>query len=143
MLLPRSYCWTPAQRWLIVGVVVFALAAFGALVYTYERHHPGPGESALYGTWQVPNFWFDNPVYLQLSPDQTFSIGSVFEGKWSPFTTGRWYAGGPNIYLRFSADGIGERRPLILHIVDIRPNEFRVRMSRYGEVLTYRRAPII
>ena len=37
-------------------------------------------------------------------------------------------------------DDIGKRRPLILHIVDIRPNELRVCMSRDGDVLTYRRA---
>jgi hypothetical protein len=85
-------------------------------------------------------------LFLQASLPRTGrkrSLGSVFEGKWNPFATGRWYAGGPNIYLRFSADDIGERRPLILHIVDIRPNEFHVRISRDGEVLTYRRVRII
>jgi hypothetical protein len=83
------------------------------------------------------------PTSVTTADREKRSLGSVFEGKWNPFATGRWYAGGPNIYLRFSADDIGERRPLILHIVDIRPNEFHVRISRDGEVLTYRRVRII
>jgi hypothetical protein len=140
MLFPHTHAWTPIQRWFVVAAGIAVLILFSALVYSYERYYRGPGESALYGTWQVPDFPSDEPVYFQFNPDQTFSMCSVFEGKLSPFTTGRWYAGGPNIYLRFSADGIREARPLILHIVDIQAEEFRVRYSRDGRVVTYRRA---
>jgi hypothetical protein len=52
----------------------------------------------------------------------------------------QWYAGGPNIYLRFSAEDMGERRPIVLHIVDIEPNELRVRVWNDGGVITYKRA---
>jgi hypothetical protein len=140
MLIPRSHTLTATQKWLIVGAVILGIAVLSTLIYTYERYYGWPGESALYGTWQVPDIWFDDPVCLQLNPDQTFSRGGVFEGKLDPFTTGKWYAGGPNIYLRFSAGVIGVTRPLILHIADIQADEFRVRMSRHGEVLIFRRA---
>jgi hypothetical protein len=140
MLIPRSHALTATQKWLVVGAVILGAAVLSTLIYTYERYYRGLGESALYGTWQVPDVWFDDPVYLQLNPGQTFSMGGVFEGKLNPLATGKWYAGGPNIYLRFSADVMGERRPLILHIADIQADEFRVRTRRDGEVLIFRRA---
>ncbi len=55
------------------------------------------------------------------------------------FAAGRWYAGGPNIYVRFSAEVMGESRAQIWQIVDIAPDMFRVRLYRDGPVYVYKR----
>jgi hypothetical protein len=54
--------------------------------------------------------------------------------------SGRWYAGGSNIYLRVTEDAQNTeaRRPLILHLVDIKPNELRVRIWR-DDVQSFKR----
>lgn len=130
MLFPRSHAWTPLQRWLIIAAAASALLLFSALVCGYERYYRGPGEEAIYGTWEVRDFPLDEPVYFQFNADQTFSMCSVFEGKLDPFTIGKWYAGGPNIYLRFTDETMKGRRPLIVHIVGISQNEIRIRWSR-------------
>ena len=139
MLLPRTHAWTPAQRWLIIALVASALVSVGALVYSYERYHRGPSETVLYGTWQVPLEGVDD-VYLQFNPDWTFSVLSLFEGEATPFLKGRWYAGGSNIYLRYTegSEELEARRPVIWHIVDIEPNELSIRMWR-NDVRRYKR----
>ena len=126
MLLPPSHAWTPVQKRLITATIVLAVVSVGALVYGYERYHRGPSESILYGTWQFP--LGEHDAYFQFNPDQTFSLLNLFEGQVNTLMKGRWYAGGPNIYLRFSAEDLGQRRPIILHILNIEPNELRVRM---------------
>src|ERR1700730_10225269 len=94
-------------------------------------------ESALYGTWQEPGGEPDEPTYYQFKPDHTFSI--LGKDGQAVGISGRWYAGGPNIYLRFPAEVIGESRPIIWHIVDISPNEIAIRVWRKGGVIHYRR----
>jgi hypothetical protein len=42
MLYPRSYAWTPLQKCIIATGVLLALAAFGSVVYVYERDYRGP-----------------------------------------------------------------------------------------------------
>jgi hypothetical protein len=135
MLLPRTHAWTPIQRWLIIVVVAAALVAAGTLVYNYERYHRGPSESVLYGTWQL-----GGDYYLQLDPGGKFSELSLFEGETTFVMSGRWYAGGSNIYLRVTEDAqnTAARRPLILHLVDIKPNELRVRIWR-DDVQSFKR----
>jgi hypothetical protein len=135
MLLPRTHAWTPKQRWLIIVVVATALVSFGTLVYSYERYHRGPSETVLFGTWDL-----GGDYYLQLDPGGTFLELSLFEGEATPVMKGRWYAGGSNIYLRVTEDAYNPeaRRPLILHIVDIQPNELRVRIWR-DDVQSYKR----
>jgi hypothetical protein len=129
MLLLRTHAWTPVQRWLIIAVVAAALVSAGTLVYSYERYHRGPSETVLYGTWQEGDF------YLQLDPGGTFFSGLLEGAEATPSVKGRWYAGGSNIYLRVTEDTYDTeaRRPIILHIVDIQPNEFRVRMGQRVE----------
>jgi hypothetical protein len=126
MLLPRTHAWTLKQRWLIVAVVATALVSFGKLVYSYERYHRGPSETVLYGTWDL-----GGDYYLQLDPGGAFSELRLFDGEVTVMK-GRWYAGGSNIYLRVieDAENTEARRPLIFHIVDIQPNELRVRIWR-------------
>jgi hypothetical protein len=52
MLLPRSYAWTPLQKWLIVTAAVLVVAAAAASIYYYERHYRGPSDTVFVGTWQ-------------------------------------------------------------------------------------------
>jgi hypothetical protein len=141
MLFARTHAWTTIQRWLIVALAVSALFVFSALVYIYERYYRGPGEEVLYGTWDVPDFP-DEPVYIQFNPDQTFSICGLYEGKLNACTTGRWHAGGPNIYLRFNDETMKGQRPWIAHIVEISQNEIRVRWWRDGAVATWKRVSL-
>lgn len=129
MLFPQSHFWTTRQKLLIVGGGASVLILLAALVYGYERHYRGAGEEAFYGTWQMSDFPSDEPAYFDFRADQTFSICDVFEGKLNPFITGKWYAGGPNIYLRFTDEMMEGQRPVIAHIVDISPNQIRIRWS--------------
>ena len=126
------------QKWLITGAVVLTSVSFGTLVYSYERYYRGPGENALFGTWLDPNY-ADDPMYYEFRPDHTFSIVALFSGEKSSIVDGRWYAGGKNIYLRYPAELIGKRRPIIWHIVEISRDEFSIRVWRHGRVIRYRR----
>lgn len=143
MLVPRSHPWTPRQKAGIVIAGVVALILSCGVVYVYERDYRGPSGSVFCGTWEMP--LFDDQVYLQLNPDQTFSMFGLFEGAPNPFAKGRWYAGGPNIYLRFTAENLEEAdRPWVFQIIDFQPEQFRVRfVRRYSgdaQIMTFRRA---
>jgi hypothetical protein len=111
----------------------------GTLVYAYERHYRGPGESSLYGTWVDPTWPSDGPTYLELHPDHTFAFVELSGGERTLLAEGKWYAGGPNIYFRFPAEFFGPGRPTVLHIVDISPEQFTIRFSRDGQVYRFRR----
>ena len=146
MLLPRTHTWTPAQRWLIIAVVASALVSISTLVYSYERYHRGPSDTVLYGTWKA--LLFGDFYLLEFDPDRTFSISlSSAPGRGEEVTNilkGRWYGGGSNIYLRVTEDNENPpqaRRPIILHIVDIQPNELRVRIGR--DVQSYKRVNLV
>jgi hypothetical protein len=129
MLILRTHAWTPLQKGLIMGAGIIALICLGMLVYTYERYHRGPSESAFFGVWETDGPYSDDPCdYIEFRPDQTFSVS------WSPnmdeetsFIVGRWYAGGPNIYVVVKPEWSGELyRPLVFPIMDLKPDEFRV-----------------
>ena len=58
-------------------------------------------DSALYGTWARSPGDADS-VYYQFQPDGTLN---VLDSDWKPTNIkGKWYAGGPNIYLRFPSE---------------------------------------
>ncbi|MGI9088942.1 MAG: hypothetical protein ACR2HH_14570 [Chthoniobacterales bacterium] len=59
------------------------------------------------------------------------------QGKTIAFT-GKWYAGGPNLYLRFHPES-AERALIVWRIVDVSADEFRVQAWRDGEIVTYKR----
>jgi hypothetical protein len=143
--MPRSYAWTPRQKVGIVAAGVLALILSCAAVFIYERDYRGPSGSVFCGTWEMPGF--DDQVYLQLNADQTFSMFGLFHGLPNdPFAKGQWYAGGPNLYLRFNALDFAEEpdRPWVFQIVDIQPEQFQVHFTpRYGgraQIMTFRRA---
>jgi hypothetical protein len=141
--MPHTHTWTRKQRWLIAASVLAVVGVFATVAYIYERYYRGPGEEVLYGTWEAVDFIDGDSIYFRFRPDQTFTAGGLFEGELNPFSRGRWYAGGPNIYIRFSADDM--QRPqqvIVFHIVDIKPNEVHVRLLRDGQVYTFRRATL-
>jgi hypothetical protein len=141
MLFSRSHAWTQLQKRLIVGGVLAGAILCAAGIYEYERAYRGPSESAFYGTWQIPDSVLDSAAYLEFRPDHTFFLHSsplTDEERYPPL--GKWYAGGPNLYVRFDADQMGEgTRPQIWHIVDVQPNEFRIRYFRSSTIHIYKR----
>jgi hypothetical protein len=94
-------------------------------------------ESALYGTWEEPGGQPDEVLYYRFNPNHTFDI--LGRGDTTPVTTGRWYGGGPNIYLRYAEEFQGNRRPVIWHIVEINATELSVRYWKDGGVITFKR----
>ena len=139
MLFPRSHAWTPLQRWLITAAVVLAIVSFGALVYSYEQYHRGPSESALFGTWRDTTPAMDSVAYYRFNADHTFDLLIDDMCELSVVATGRWYAGGPNIYVRFSPDVLKERQLIIWHIADISADEIRVRWTRDSAIRIWKR----
>jgi hypothetical protein len=129
------------QRWLIAAGIVLLLVALGTLVYTYERFYRGPGESAFYGTWLDPMFDSDDTQYWEFRSDHTFALVMVISGEKTSIVEGRWYAGGPNIYLRFPEDW-GPSRPTVMHIVDISPEQFTVQFPGQSRVYRFQRATL-
>jgi hypothetical protein len=131
------------QKWAVLTATALGIAALGTAVFVYERYYRGPGEDILYGDWEAVDFLAGDTIYFRFRPDQTFTAGGLFEGEFNPFSDGRWYAGGPNIYIRFSADDIrAPQRVIILHIVDIQPKEVHLRLTRDGQIYTFRRVTL-
>lgn len=126
MLLPPSHVWTSFQKRLIAAGVALGLVCLSAGVYIYERYYRGPSDRALVGTWYNPDD--SSPVLCyDFRPDYTLQIRSCDETE--PISRGRWYAGGPNIYVSLEqqdADYQQLKRPVILHIVDVQPDTLRI-----------------
>jgi hypothetical protein len=131
--MPRTRAWTPLQRWLIVVGVALCLLAFCAGVYVYERNYRGLRPSALVGTWMGPS-----GLYYDFRLDGTLPV--LDEDRQPTDIKGKWYAGGPNIYVRFPPEILEDRQLVVWHIVDISPDEFRVRAWQNDQPMTYRRA---
>ena len=140
-MLTLAHVWSRKQKWLIVTSAVLGLAVLSAAIYTYERYYRGPDETVLYGTWLDPTMSdAQDTFYIEFRPEQKFWVVSMISGKKEPLVEGSWYAGGRNIYMRYPADFVGPKRPTVLHIVDISPEDIAVQFDRGGEVYHYRRA---
>ena len=134
----RTHAWSLTRKSLLLATVLIAIIAFAALVYAYERYYRGPSDSVLVGTWQCTSgceyalyYQFGRDHNIQVMDDQDPSVVAV---------RGRWYAGGDFIYLRFFELPPGVQRTiLIYHIVDITPDELRVRIWRDDPIRSYRR----
>src|SRR5581483_2812762 len=127
MLMPSSHAWTLRQKALIASAVILGVVAFGALVYTYERHHRGLSEADLAGTWTR----IDSAAgggYYDFRRDGT--IVMLDDDGQPTDIKGKWYAGGPNIYVRFPPSEFRDPLFAVWHIVDASRDQFRVRMWR-------------
>ena len=136
MLIPRSHAWTPVQKLLLGFSVVLGLTTVVALVYIYERDQRGLREDALVGTWvhQPAN---SESLYYDFRRDGTLI---VIDANGRPIdTTGKWYAGGPNVYIKFPLEVLRDRQLVVWHIVDISRDQFRVRAWRDDEPMVYQR----
>ena len=139
MLFPFTRSWTRRQKWLIAGSVVLALGFCGACSYGYERYHRGPSESAFFGTWETT--LEEITYYYEFKPDHTFLVfNSPAMDEESFLVRGRWYAGGPNVYLRHDDEHWDGRKPEIWHLVDIQADVFRIRFFSDSAIHVYTRA---
>jgi hypothetical protein len=142
MLFPQSHAWTPWQKGLLAIGCVITLAGIGAGIYAYERYCRSPSDSILVGTWKWPGV-DDVPVCYRFQSDHTVQITACNDS--GPIVSGRWFAGGRNIYLSFTgedAEFLHEKRPEILHIVDIQPDALYLRRWFDEPVRTYQRVAI-
>ena len=106
----------------------FALPLFALALGGCDSRAP---ESALFGTWHNITPTLDQATYYRFNSNHTFNVsfGGIDE---LISSNGKWYAGGPNIYLRFTRPTPQGQRPLVLHIVEIGPDVIRVRWSEKG-----------
>jgi hypothetical protein len=91
-----------APKTLIVLAMIASLFVCGALIYQYERYHR-PSDKLFFGEWQGMDGDESEKVYWRFRPDHTFAyfVISPHSGEKLPVWEGRWYAGGPFLYLRF------------------------------------------
>jgi hypothetical protein len=104
------------------------------LIYRYERDYR-PSEKLFYGAWQGVSEGTGDGVYWQFRPDQTFSgfVLSPYNGEKLPFLEGRWYAGGPFLYLRVSPE-LGWPDPAVLRF-DVSPHHLTINLPRSRETM--------
>ena len=129
MLIPLPRAWTKTQRLMIVAAVILALCSFGTLVYGYERYCRGLREADLAGTWTRVDPE-GSGAYYEFRGDGTIVILDD-DGKPTNIK-GKWYAGGPNIYVRFPPGEFRDPLFAVWHILEVSRDEFRVRIWRDG-----------
>jgi hypothetical protein len=141
MLLPRSYAWTPLQKWLIVTAAVLVVAAAAASIYYYERHYRGPSDTVFVGTWQE----FDESLpdggwYYTFNSDHSYDSFLMVPrpGDWVEHYTldaGKWYAGGDFLYLRLRPEDASFTSLLPYRIDAVSPAEIRLHWGPQSQVL--------
>jgi hypothetical protein len=126
MLTPSERNWSRRQKWLIIGVVALALIVGGALVSSYERYHRLPSDDVLLGTWQMTMpYGMDSTAWMTFPPKHAVILSSFSVAGYQIDSEGVWYAGGKYIYM-----GGETKPPVIWEIVEIRPNELRLRSAK-------------
>jgi hypothetical protein len=131
------------QKWIVVIGVGLGLGLVATLIYTYECYQRGPGQEILYGLWE--DQLTDSSTYLDLRSNGSFAMRETFLGELREIGHGRWYAGGTKIYLGYDIEAPAPAWPLppmILYIVDIQPDELRIRHSPESEIQTFRRVRV-
>jgi hypothetical protein len=110
---------------LLVFAVIVSIGAFAALVYNYERYHRGLSEADLAGTWTRVDS-AGGGGYYDFRRDGT--IVMLDDDGQPTDIKGKWYAGGPNIYVRFPPGEFRDPLFAVWHIADISKDQFRVRI---------------
>ena len=150
-MVTRTHAWSRTQKVLLIGASAVALCGFVAFAYSYERSHRLPDESILFGTWQMTA-----PLDAHSSTILGLhDIVGLWDGKrhsywhsgsWARYDTAEqleglsemgWYAGGSHIYMRL----VDEPLPQIWQIVDIGPEELRLRHAKRDYVFKRLRYP--
>jgi len=113
------------RRWLIIAAC--AVAGFALLVYAYERYYRGPGQDALFGTWECTAGCLSEHFYFRFDPNHNVEAWAEEDGMRFAYR-GRWYAGGDFLYLRFIGDDIPQKHPItIWRIEDLTTTQVRIR----------------
>jgi hypothetical protein len=134
--MPHTRLWSRPQKRLIVAVALVGFAALSALVYTFERYCRLPDDSILVGTWEMTTpAAASSYTLLRLDPDDAAWHRGLWirrdisdrDGRGAPQGDSEmsWYAGGSYIYMHFV-----EESPQIWRIVDVLPNELRLRHAK-------------
>jgi len=145
-MLTRTHAWSRTQKVLLIGATVLAIGAFVAFAYSYERSHRLPNESILFGTWQMtaPHDSYILGLYDIVGLWDGVRRSHWHDGSWVRYNAAKqmegfsgigWYAGGSYIYMRIE----DERLPQIWQIVDIGPEQLRLRHAKRDYV--FRRLP--
>jgi|ERR1043166_1550159 hypothetical protein len=130
-MLTFSHAWSRTQKGLIIAATTVAVVAFVAFAYSYERSHRLPDEGILVGTWEMTAPPTASSFTLRLDPYDAAWHGGVWvrrdkaSGELEGYSDMAWYAGGSNIYMHFD-----EEPPQIWQIVEILPNELRLRHAK-------------
>lgn len=134
MLMPRTYAWTRKQKWLIVAATVASLFAVSVLIYHYERDGR-PSERLFYGAWQGVSEGTGDGVVWRFGSDHTFSsfVLSPMTGEKLPLWEGRWFAGGPFLYLRPSPQ-LNWRDMVVLRFA-VSPDHLTINLPHSRETL--------
>lgn len=136
MLFPFTRIWTRRQKGLIVGCGVCALAAFGALIYGYERYYRSPGQEILYGTWHNGDC-VDCTDDLTLYADHSFIWSGFGLGRYWIDVTGKWYADFNRLLLFPDRRDVDEPAFGVIRLAGVTDQELRITDGKY--VMTYMR----
>jgi hypothetical protein len=138
--MPRAHTWTRTQRWVILACCVTALVFSAAGIYSYERYSRGPSDAVFFGTWRDTTPTMDSTTYYRFKPDGTFDVIADALGSTCVAETGKWYAGGRNIYLRLPPpeDGMPVR-PYVWHIADVSSERILIRETHNGAPIAWER----
>jgi hypothetical protein len=130
------------EKLITIVIVVGAAIVVVSSIYTYERYYR-PSESLFYGAWQGPLEGSGDDDYFEFRSDKTFSgfVVSPRDGEKLPFMKGRWYAGGPYLYLRILDDDTWSHWPLVCRF-DIASDHLTICTPHRGyAVWSLRRVP--
>ena len=134
---PYTHSWSRLQKALIIATTVVAFAGVVVASYRHHRSHRLPHESILFGTWQMtaPHDSYILGLYDAVGLIDANANPRWHSGLWIRYDAGErmegysemgWYAGGSNIYMRI----VDERLSQIWQIVEIRPDELRLRHAK-------------
>lgn len=125
-MLPRTHAWSRRQKWLVIATSIVLIALAGVCIYGYEHYYRRPSDSVLVGTWQIEDGCIDCTHLVTLeSNHNAVGFGDYMGGEGILDYRGRWYAGGELLVIRY--DTPEQSKSIIMRILDITPDEIRVR----------------
>lgn len=136
MIFPPTRAWSRRQKWLIITSSIALLVLLGRGIYSFERYRRWPGEDVFYGTW-LHQPAYNGSLRYDFRPGGSLVI---LDSDGQPTDLkGRWYAGGPSIYLTFPPGILRDRQLVVWQIVDFSQDQFRVSPRLDEEPMVYAR----